>query len=35
MTIKSTPAIKAGLTDRIWTLHDLARLPDHMRGEAA
>ncbi len=27
-TIKTTPAIKAGLTDRLWTLHDLARLPD-------
>jgi IS1 family transposase len=28
LTIKTTPAIKAGLTDRIWTLHDLAKLPD-------
>ncbi len=34
-TIKTTPAIAAGLTDRIWTLHDLANLPDLMRGEAA
>ena len=34
-TIKTTPAIKAGLTDRVWTLHDLARLPDLMRGIAA
>lgn len=30
-TIKTTPAIKAGLTDRIWTLHDLANLPELMR----
>jgi IS1 family transposase len=35
MTIKTTPAIKAGLTDRLWTIHDLARLPDLMLGEAA
>jgi len=28
MTLKTTPAIKAGLADRLWTLHDLARLPD-------
>ncbi len=34
-TIKTTPAIKAGLTDRVWTLHDLARLPDLMEGGAA
>lgn len=34
-TIKTTPAIKAGLTDRTWTLHDLARLPDLMRGGLA
>ena len=34
-TIKTTPAIKARLTDRTWTLHDLARLPDLMRGGAA
>ncbi len=27
-TIKTTPAIAAGLTNRIWTLHDLAKLPD-------
>ncbi len=33
--LKTTPAIAAGLTDRIWTLHDLARLPDFMRGLAA
>jgi IS1 family transposase len=32
-TIKTTPAMKAGLTDRLWTLHDLARLPDLMRAE--
>ncbi len=34
-TIKTTPAIKAGLTDRLWTLHDLANLPDLMRGGLA
>jgi IS1 family transposase len=28
MTLRTTPAIAAGLTDRIWTLHDLAKLPD-------
>jgi len=27
--------MKAGLTDRIWTLHDLARLPDLMAGGSA
>ncbi len=35
MTLKTTPAIKAGLTDRLCTLHDLARLPDLMEGGAA
>ncbi len=34
-TLKTTPAIAAGLTDRLWTLHDLAKLPDLMKGEAA
>lgn len=34
-TIKTTPAIAAGVTDRVWTLHDLANLPDFMRGESA
>jgi len=34
-TLKTTPAIKAGLTNRIWTLHDLARLPDIMRDSKA
>jgi IS1 family transposase len=34
MTIRTTPAIAAGLTDRVWTLHDLANLPDLMRGDA-
>jgi hypothetical protein len=33
--LKTTPAIASRLTDRIWTLHDLAMLPDLMRGEAA
>lgn len=35
MTIKTTPAIKAALTDRFWTLYDLARLPELMAGGAA
>ena len=34
-TLKTTPAIKARVTDRIWTLHDLANLPDVMRDSAA
>lgn len=34
-TLKTTPAIKAGVTDRIWTLHDLAQLPELMRGGVA
>ncbi len=34
-TIKTTPAMAAGLTNRLWTLHDLARLPDRMDGSAA
>lgn len=34
-TLKTTPAIASMLTDRIWTLADLANLPDLIRGEAA
>jgi hypothetical protein len=34
-TIRTTPAIAAGLTDRMWTLHDLAQLPDLMAGGSA
>jgi IS1 family transposase len=34
-TLKTTPAIASRLTDRVWTLHDLANLPDLIRGEAA
>ena len=34
-TIKTTPAIAAGVTDRLWTLHDLANLPDLMSGGLA
>lgn len=34
-TLKTTPAIAASLTDRIWTLHDLANLPDVLRDSAA
>jgi|HubBroStandDraft_4_1064222.scaffolds.fasta_scaffold00042_5 IS1 family transposase len=33
--VKTTPAIAAGVTDRIWTLHDLARLPDVLRDSEA
>jgi len=28
MTLKTTPAIKAGVTDRLWTLEDMVRLID-------
>jgi IS1 family transposase len=35
MTIKTTPAIAGGVTDRLWTLHDLANLPDLMSGGLA
>jgi IS1 family transposase len=34
-TIKTTPAIAAGVTDRSWTLHDLANLPEFIRGGLA
>jgi IS1 family transposase len=34
-TLKTTPAVAHGLTDRIWTLHDLANLPDYTSGNAA
>lgn len=34
-TIKTTPAIAAGVTDRYWTYEDLARLPDLIAGQAA
>ncbi len=34
-TLKTTPAIEAGMTDRLWTLHDLANLPALMAGGAA
>ncbi len=30
-----TPALAAGLTDRFWTLHDLANLPDVLRNREA
>lgn len=30
-----TPAIKAGLPDRVWTLHDLANLPEVLRNSKA
>lgn len=35
MTIRTTPAIAAGITDRLWTMHDLARLPNMMRDREA
>lgn len=34
-TLKTTPAIAHGITDRLWTLHDLANLPDLMTGGLA
>lgn len=34
-TLKTTPAIAHGLTDRQWTLEDLANLPDFMKGGLA
>lgn len=34
-TVKTTPAIAAGVTDRYWTYEDLANLPDLMAGKAA
>lgn len=34
-TLKTTPAIAAKLTDRMWTLHDLARLPELISGGLA
>jgi len=30
-TVKTTPAIAAGVTKRVWTMHDLANLPDVLR----
>jgi hypothetical protein len=32
ITLKTTPALAAVLTDRLWTVHDLPQLPDLMRG---
>jgi len=34
-TLKTTPAIAAGITDRMWTLHDIARLPEILQDSAA
>lgn len=34
-SIKTTPAIAAGLTDCIWTLHDLTRLTNVLRDSEA
>ncbi|MGA8574952.1 MAG: IS1 family transposase [Candidatus Cybelea sp.] len=33
-TLKTTPAIAHGLTDRAWSLQDLANLPDFIGGQA-
>jgi IS1 family transposase len=33
--VKTTPAIAAGITDRVWTLHDLAKLPEFLSGGLA
>jgi hypothetical protein len=33
--IKTTPAIAAGVTDRVWTFHDLANLPEILRDSEA
>lgn len=35
MTLETTPAIAHGITDRQWTLSDLANLPDLMSGGLA
>jgi hypothetical protein len=35
MTLGTTPALVHGITDRVWTLEDLANLPDFMRGGLA
>jgi hypothetical protein len=34
-SVKTTPAIAAGVTDRVWTLRDLVNLPDVLRDSAA
>jgi IS1 family transposase len=34
-TLRTTPAIAHGLTDRVWTLEDIANLPDFMSGGLA
>lgn len=34
-TLKTTPAIASGITDRFWALQDVANLPDLMAGKAA
>jgi hypothetical protein len=34
-TIKTTPATAAGVTDRVWTLRDVASLPDVLRDSDA
>lgn len=34
-SLRATPAIHSGLTKRVWTLHDIANLPDILRDSAA
>jgi len=34
-TLKTTPAIAHGITDRVWTLEDIANLQDYMSGGLA
>lgn len=34
-SLKTTPAIAAGLTDRVWTVRDLALLPEVLRNSEA
>jgi IS1 family transposase len=34
-SVKTTPAIAAGVTDRVWTVRDLANLPDVLRDSEA
>jgi hypothetical protein len=34
-SVKTTPAIAAGVTKRVWTVRDLASLPDVLRDSEA
>jgi IS1 family transposase len=35
MTLKTTPAVAAGLTDHAWTLHEVARMADDLNAQRA